>query len=494
MKLRILNRWIILILVVISVAAFTPVQSVASEPVEISLRTLDDRPPNNLMVKQIAAIAGIDLTIVFGQKDSPEEDCVSINAAVADSLIGSRSADPCSLEPPTVRPDALLHFAVPRAQPTVTEQGMAGEYSRVLQELADVDVQRTALNAVRNGSLELEDRALASYVDRIRGWIDFLERADYDPDRLLITLDDNRPGPLSDGLKILFGQYSHYVTDGTDEGMMLLIARALRERQIDPPSTIGMVFTAPGDLVSTQPLESGMMIENILLMTDWLGLRISPNIGYYEPWRPVFWFHGAGAYSSNIEYLIRETSASVGDRPVIVADIARVNGGDELLIDVWRDGAAPSNLCGYLAWNTCSNTIGSAIALWASIDYAYEHTADPEGVRAGIETFLWSRFLDDYFYQTQIRTEISNIARSEGADLYNLSVEESAHLVDLITQRLNEVWNQSENAIPVPLRFVEPLSSTGFVVELPWNRLFEIELFINDRRGVLPTIRPITEK
>jgi len=370
---------------------------------------------------------------------------------------------------------------------------MLAEYSRVLLELANADTQRLALDAIRNRPCEIEDHALAAYVDRISGWIDFLERADYDPDRLLITLDDNRPGPLSDGLKILFGQFSYHVTDGTDEGMMLLLARALRERQPDPPSTICIVFTAPGDLVSTQPLESGMLIENILLMSDWLGLRISPNLEFYEAWRPVLWFHGAGAFSSSIESLIKETSTALGDRPVIVADIAKVNGGDELLIDTWRQGYTPQGLSGYLAWNTCSNTIGSAIALWASIDYAYEHTSDPEGVRAATETFLWSRFLDDYLYQGLVRTEISNVARSNDADPYNLSDEDAAELALLISQRLVELWDRDGSNISIPLRCLEPMDSTSFIVELPWNRLFEIELFVSDDRGILPTIRPLQE-
>jgi hypothetical protein len=442
------------------------------------------------MVRQLAAIAGIELTIQFGQSGVPGTDCVSVNAAATGSLVNSRTADPWPLTPPIVRPDALLHFAVPRVQPTVTDTDVVADYQRIMLALEDPGTQRDALEAIRNADHVTDDPAIMAYVDRIRGWLDFLARADYNPDRLLITLDDNRPGPLSDGLKLLFGRYSHYVMDGTDEGMMLLLARALGEKRERMPTTIGIVFTAPGDLVSAQPLESGMMIENVLHMTGWLGLRISPNIDYYEDWRPVLWIHGAGNLSLDVENTIRETSSALGDRPVIVADVAKVNGGDELLIDVWRGGSTPSGLTGYLAWNTCSNTLGSAVALWASIDFAYEHTSDPEGVRAGVETFLWSRFLDDYFYQRLVRTEISNIVRSEGGDPYHLTDEEASSLSPLIAERIREMWVERGEQVALPLRMVDPMDDTGFVVELPWNRLFEIELFVDDARGILPTISP----
>ena len=63
--------------------------------------------------------------------------------------------------------------------------------------------------------------------------------------------------------KILFRKFANYVQDGTDEGMMLLLARALGERSEQLPSTCPVVFTDPLAMVSVQPLESGIMIENV---------------------------------------------------------------------------------------------------------------------------------------------------------------------------------------------------------------------------------------
>ena len=453
----------------------------------ITVLTLDDRPPNNLFLKQLGAIAGIDLVVEFGPSPSTDADCVSLNAAACGSLVGSRTADPWTLTPPEVRPDALLHFAVPRVQPTVTDPAVLAEYSRIMQDLAKPEIQRIVVRALTDESFQLDDNYLKEYKDRITGWLNFLERGNFDPDRLLITLDDNRPGPLSDTVKLLFGKYSNYVYDGTDEGMMLLLARALGERRDSLPSTCPVVFTDPLDMVSVQPLESGIMIENILTMVDWLQMRINPRWDLYDEWRPVLWIHGGDDEVERARRIV-EIGETLGNKPVIVADAAVVNGGDTTLIETWELGHVPSGLTGYVGWNTASNTLGSAIALWAVVDYAYESTSDPAGVRAGVETFLWSRIIDDYLYQSIARSEAIQLANQEGINTWKMSDEETVRLAVLIQNRLMELSGELENKLILPLRIIEPDGHTGFIVELPWNRLFEISLYITDDRGVLPTI------
>jgi hypothetical protein len=468
------------------------VRSSATVPVSITILTLDNRPPNDLFIKELAAVAGVDVQIGFDPSMASTADCVSINTAVAGSLVGSRSVDPWTLTPPEVRPDSLLHLAIPRVEPTVTESGLVQEYARVREILADPAVQNQVLDAIRGNSAVLDDPVLSSYVNRIKGWLDFLDRAGYDPDRLLITLDDNRPGPLSDGLKLLLKKYSNHVQDGTDEGMMLLFARALIERREAEgrPVTCGIVWTSPEDLLKVQPFESAMVVENLLSITDWLNLRISPNIDLVERWRPVLWVHGSGSDEIERSDMIQEVSETLGDRPVIVADIAKANMGDDLLIDSWSYGYTPRGLIGYLGWNTSSNTLGSAVALWACADFGYSHGADPEGVRAAMETFLWARFLDDYYYQAHVRELRREIARAAGEDIYHLTPEQTAREEAAIAARLTELWRNLGVNLAIPLRYVDPLGHTTFTVELPWNRFFEIALYPSDDRGILPVIRP----
>jgi hypothetical protein len=463
----------------------------ATEPVSLIILTLDTRPPNNLFLKELAAVAGIDVTVSFDPAISSSADLISINASVAGSLVGSRSADPWTLDPPVVKPGALLHFAVPRIEPTVLESGMSTQYSHVREMLSDPDLQRHVLDAISGDGISLGDPFLDNYVIRMKGWLDFLLRAGYDPDRLLITLDDNRPGPLSDGLKLLLGRYSLHVHDGTDEGMMLLLARALRERQTPAPTTCGVIWTDPSDMVSVMPFEGGMVAENVLGMSDWLKFRITPRIDLLESWRPVLWINGAGLSDETRANEIRDVCVSLGDQPVIVADIAKTNMGDSVLIDTWRDGMTPPGLIGYVGWNTSSNTLGSALALWTCIDFAYTHGADPEGVRGASETFLWARFLDDYIYQSTVRPECRNLLTATGGDSYHLTPEQVEQQIPLIASMIVGFWRRMGEELSLPLRYVDPINNTKIIVELPWSRLFEIALYPTDARGILPVIHPV---
>jgi hypothetical protein len=381
---------------------------------------------------------------------------------------------------------------VPRVEPTVTEIDVEPQYAKVRQNLVNPDIQRAVLSTIRGETDTLNDKYLSNYAARMKGWLDFLDRAGFDPDRLLITLDDNRPGPLADGLKLMLGKYSHFVYDGTDEGMMLLFARALRERQPSAPSTCGIVWTNPGDLVQVMDVESAMVAENVFTMVGWLGMRVSPRIDLFERWRPVLWVNGIGE-SDDIARAddVLATSQSLGERPVIVADIAKTNKGDSVLIQSWRDHKTPPGLIGYVGWNSSSNTLGSAFALWVTVDFAYFHGSDPEGVRAAAETFLWARFLDDYLYQGIVRSERRDLLTEQGADQYHLSPQQVKDEEIAISKRITELWKEMGVDLALPLRFVKPIDHTSFVVELPWSRLFEISLYPTDDRGILPVIRPL---
>lgn len=476
-----MSRLIAILLLSISLFLSWSVGAYAGGHDTIRVLTLDDRPPNNLFLKQLGAIAGINLIVEFGPDPEPVADCISLNAAVAGSLVGSRSIDPYYLDPAFVPPDALLHFAVPRIEPTVSEGGLAEEYQAVRTVLQDEEIQQLVLDSILNPEISLDDEYLAAYADRMRGWIDFLDRAAYDPDRLLITLDDNRPGPLAEGLKEILRGYSHYVQDGTDEGMMLLLARALRERQELPETVCGVIWPSDSSPSTVQPFESGLVFENIYNMVRWLGVQSTIDIEALESWQPVIWIN-AGVGPGLLNNM-------VWDRPVIVADINLPNGGDPELFRVWADNGAP-DLRGYVGWNTSSNTLGSAFALWTAIDYGYEKTSAPEGVRAAIETFLWARILDDYLYQRLARPDVTEMVREMGEDSYNIREQAKEEIEKLVVDALMELWREIDEPLDIDFLYVDPDGHTRIFVRLPWNRMFEIELYPIDDRAVLPAIQP----
>jgi hypothetical protein len=181
---------------------------------------------------------------------------------------------------------------------------------------------------------------------------------------------------------------------------------------------------------------------------------------------------------------------AVRDRQVIVADISLPNGGDPELFDLWEERRAPEELEGYVGWNTSSNTLGSAFALWAAIDYAYEKTSDPEGVRAGIETFLWARILDDYLYQHLARAPLSEMVRSMGEDSYHISEQAAPEIEKIITEAIMEMWDEIDVPLDIDFLYVDPDGHTRIFIRLPWNRMFEIALYPIDDRAILPAIQP----
>lgn len=489
------TRYICAILIILFLSVTSHAISPEAAQSRVTVLSLDNRPPNFLMLKQIAAIAGVYPDISLGDSineqasDFSGYDLLSLNAAVASSLVGSRTADPWSLDPPVVKPDALIHFAVPRVQPTVTDAAVLQEYSEVVKTLEKAEVQRNVAAMIQGNIETTGSTFLDDYANRISGWLDFLKRANLNPDRLLITLDDNRPGPLADYLKLKLGEYSHHVMDGTDEGMMLLLARYLREHQPDNPTTVGLIWTAPGDLVSMAPLESGFVMENLLAELNWLKARATSRLDMIEEWRPVLWVNGSAMQDGDTRKpLIRKAAQDLGEKRVVVADIARMNGGDPNLMDVWREDGPPPGLVGYLAWNTSSNTLGSAVALWAAMDYGYATRSDPISVQAAAEAFLWARLLDDWLYQSTVRQEARESYILIGANPWGLTDDETGRATSDIATRLVDMWREKGIDMSIPLRIVRPLDETGFVVELPWNRFFEINLYPTDTRGWVPQI------
>lgn len=465
----------------------------ATEEPTIVMLTLDDRPCNTILVQQLAAIAGLDLELTTDPGRAEEASLVSLNTALFGSLVASRSGDPTGMAIPWLQEDALVHFAVPRVQPFVKDEATLKAYSTALESLKKAEVQESVRAAIAGEGPDPESAPLADYAHRMRSWLELLDRAGIDPDRLLITLDDNRPGPLAAWLKLMLRNYSDHVHDGTDEGMMLLLARWCRERQALWPAnstglTIesGLIFTDPGDAVKLQAFESGMPIENIIRMADWLHVRMTPSLDTLPTSRSVLWLHASDINATRAT----EIATALGSHPVIVGDIAKLNAGDPALFAAWRQAGVPSQLAGYAGWNTASNTLGTTMALMAAIDYGYAQRADPESVAMATELFLWSRLLDDWLYMAEVRPAYQPERTAAGLPNANLSLEQVDAAIEELQFRLLERWGIQGGPLDLPFRWANPDGATSAEITIPWSRLFEIGVIPVDPRGILPTIRP----
>lgn len=124
----------------------------------------------------------------------------------------------------------------------------------------------------------------------------------------------------------------------------------------------------------------------------------------------------------------------------ILVDCADANGADPALmaaIDPFKLGA-------FAAWNTASNSIGTALC---------HALAGP-----GDGRFLKERLLDDWLYQSVVRRELRIICQAEKIDRFQVG----ERFDDLVNRRLHELsagWD-----LP------------PFRAFLPWGRLFEVEI------------------
>lgn len=137
------------------------------------------------------------------------------------------------------------------------------------------------------------------------------------------------------------------------------------------------------------------------------------------------------------------------EKPYFVVDILNANGADNSFVEKLFETGMNEHFCGYSAWNTTGNSLGSGIAaaLAKFLAKKYDDTA--------FKKLQTVRFLDDWAYQANLR-----------------KIFKSENLRDL-----NEVKNRFgfyEEKVKTVLNTADFDAKYSF----PWNRFFEIEVKI----------------
>ncbi len=138
------------------------------------------------------------------------------------------------------------------------------------------------------------------------------------------------------------------------------------------------------------------------------------------------------------------------EKSFIIADLAYANGADPKLINSLINSEINWENCyGFSAWNTCSNTVGSALAIGINRWIAEKNNVFN---KTAFKKCLLTRFLDDFAYQAEIRS--LNKGEKEINDMMKKHVQKFSTLL-----RLDNISTRCR---------------------LPWNRSFEIEIeFVN---------------
>ncbi|THF88816.1 DUF4127 family protein [Deinococcus sp. KSM4-11] len=143
-------------------------------------------------------------------------------------------------------------------------------------------------------------------------------------------------------------------------------------------------------------------------------------------------------------------------RTVSVADIAYPNGAEWRLWTLMQ-GLPLARLAGYSAWNTAGNTLGAAIA-FGKLAPLVVNRAEHAGA-------LFARMVDDALYQGWARSQVR--ARLDQPSPFDLGTQRGAaeaHLRELITPRIHDLWNTHFVAGGLELEVGTP--------NLAWPRLF----------------------
>lgn len=272
---------------------------------------------------------------------------------------------------------------------------------------------------------------------------------------------------------------------GTDETAMLLLARAVCGH-----SSLEIVWPYAGAEEQVGRYEGKNLAQVLASQAQWLNAVLLPEgqsgpgsavpqIFVYAPWQSQLEACSQAEGKSDLPEPLwsawqQKVAASLeAGKQVYIADLAYANGGSRQLVSWLIQSGAVAKIAGYSAWNTLGNALGTILA-WAAL--ASWRRACPKfkaspAEQARLEKeqrrFLLERLLDDYFYQTLIRPQLS--AKVGGAFVL-LGKEQQLALESEILAQEKSYLAQLVQAWP------EKKLSPSLKVELPWHRLFEVGL------------------
>ncbi|MBR3874955.1 MAG: DUF4127 family protein [Clostridia bacterium] len=250
------------------------------------------------------------------------------------------------------------------------------------------------------------------------------------------------------------GAANVWLHNGTDEGGALTVMKAIGQR-----CSVAVRFLGweNGDFIARY--EDRPFGENVWSMLDYAGLHIDeqaaevlavccPPDGIQTDWPNPAHEEGLEQEAKELAELIRQ------GRKVYLLDVTRANGGAPALIEKLSRLVPVSALAGYSAWNTASNSLGTAIAQLMSDQIAGKVN----------QVFLWERLLDDLVYQGVVRGQLNDELEGEGEDLLHL------HFLQKAEERLREMMREYISHDPAMQ------NAPQYTICLPWGRTFEAEV------------------
>lgn len=248
--------------------------------------------------------------------------------------------------------------------------------------------------------------------------------------------------------------------NGTDEGGVVLLAKIMIENS---GNDYNVYLHLPKEEILNKCclFEDRPLKENIEKMCKTIGLNITENLENSNIVLAIF------ARKDNIDLnldqfeevkvakdliyndYIKDLNNLINEYPVTFVDLYFPNGGSfEILKDVNYH-----KLVNYSAWNTASNSLGSALC--ATCAYLVGASKDM------LDNFKYERIMDDCIYQYIARRKVNSILWNDKINIYDLN-----NYGEDTLKKIKEVMHQYDSVI----------DNRKYNVYLPWNRTFEIEI------------------
>lgn len=229
-----------------------------------------------------------------------------------------------------------------------------------------------------------------------------------------------------------------FVKTGADEIPLTLLARAIQgEIKISP------VFLEPEEKDLISNYEDISIEESVKGQIELAGCKISSE----EEADILLYVNNFKKHQGEIVMKVStEPFRRVWcppQKPYMIADVRFANGADNFLVKQIFDHPADEMFCGFAAWNTSANTLGSLICA-AKVKFLAK--------KYNKESFFklqMTRFMDDWAYQANCRQKL------EDADVKVLR-----KIIEPYKNRIQKFLNRKYNTI----------------YKYPWNRLFEVEI------------------
>lgn len=333
-------------------------------------------------------------------------------------------------------------------------------------------------------------------------------------DQLILLQDDARQyglhrqdqAVLRARLKALRMEGQVPIYNGTDEGALSLISRAVLDRT-GTRIRIAPVYSSAKAREVVAPYEDHPLrftVENQIRAAG----GVPAGDGEESDYR--LYINAPGTSEAEFDQFLQRMLADLrAGAPVALADLLfpapHYSGADERIINALRTAGLLDRFVGYAAWNTAGNTLGTTIPhanmriydqQWLQRGRVPGRRADARRTELAHLAFLLNRYAGDYIYHDLVRPEINARLREEakrtGELTYQLAAERYAMVDRDVSQamvpRLRDFFTAHFRGRSRPLGGGRSLRLTGLReprVYLPWARTFEcvIEFELDDEES-----------